>query len=105
MTYDSLMIHDLYLQTTSSSQNAYGEWEKSYTTATTAIKCRVNPISAEDIRALPGVYDDVKYKVYCKSGAAITRDSRAQYNSITYRVKEVLDDSSHHNKKALLVLL
>lgn len=105
MTYDSLMAHSIYLQSATSSQNSFGEWTNSYTSSTTATKCRVNPVSAKDIRSLPGLLDDVKYKVYCKSGSSIDRNMRAVYNSETYRVKEVLIDSSHHHRTAFLVLL
>ena len=105
MTYDSLMIHNIYLQSSTSSQNSFGEWINTYTTASTAEECRVNPVSAEELIKLPGAYDDVKYKVYCKSGSTIDRGMKAVYESNTYKVREVLIDSSHHHKKAYLALI
>jgi len=106
MTYNDLITsHTIYLQTKTSSQNAYGNWTETYTTNTTGETCRLNPIKAEELIQLQGAYDNVKYKAYCDIDSTIDRGMRVVYNSETYKVSEVLTDSSSHHKTAFLSLL
>jgi len=105
MTYEGLLNNNILLRTRASSQNSLGEWTYSYTNATTSTKCRVSPLSATERIDQTGLYDDVRYKCFCLSSAAITRDSQIVYRGENYRVKEVIIDSSGHHKTALIKLI
>jgi len=105
MSYDSLLIHSVYLNSEASSQNDLGEWTVTYTQGTTAYDCRYSPIKAEEVTQLPGDYNDVRYKCFCKSSNTITRGMKVSDGNHDYRVKEVIIDSSGHHKTAYLVML
>ena len=103
MTYEGLLNNSIKLRTKYSSQNLLGEWTFTYSSASDSTICRMSPITASERIDKTGLYDDVKYKCFCLSSASISRDSQAEYNSKYYRIKEVIIDSSHHHKTALLV--
>ena len=102
MSYESLLNNSIRLRTRYSSQNELGEWTYSYSSSSTPTKCRLVPISAIERIDRTGLYDDVRYKCFCLSSSTIDRDSRVDYSGKIYRVKEVVIDSSHHHKTALL---
>ena len=102
MTYTSLLNNSIKLREKYSSQNEIGEWTFSYSSSTINTKCRMSPVSNMEMITKPGLYEDVKYKCFCLSSAAITIDSQVQYRDEYYRVKQVIIDSSHHHKTALL---
>lgn len=104
MSYESLLIDRMHLQTKSSSQNDFGEWSYSYASSTDQTKCRMSPLSAMERQDQSGRFDDVKYKCFCLSSASIARDNRLIWNGDTYRIKEVILDSSKHHKTGYLVL-
>jgi len=104
MTFDSLMIHNITKHSVVSSQNMLGEWTHTYTAGSTSIPCRINPLTAAEMTQLAGIYDDVKHKCYMKSSSTVTRGDRITYNDETYKVREVVIDSSSHHKTAYLVL-
>ena len=103
MSYEGLLIHDMYLETKYSSQDVLGSWEYTFSSATSTTDCRMSPLSAMERRDVTGRYDDVKYKCFCKSSSSITRDQRLTWNNEDYRIKEVIIDSSGHHKTAYLV--
>jgi hypothetical protein len=105
LTYDSLLVHKVQLQTYTSSQNALGEWLNTYTTTATPISCRMSPISAMERMDLSGRFDDVRFRCFCTSSAQITVNNRLVYNGKTYRVKESILESSYHHKIAYLTEL
>ena len=102
MTYSSLLNNSIKLRTKYSSQNELGEWNFAYSSSTTNTKCRMSPISNIEMIARPGLYEDVKYKCFCLSSASIDTNSQIDYNGVHYRVKELIIDSEHHHKTALL---
>ena len=105
MTYESLLVHNIQIQTFVSSQNDLGEWLNTYTTTTTPISCRMSPISAMERMDLSGRFDDVRFRCFCASSAQITVNNRVVYNGKTYRVKEELMDSNYHHKICYLTEL
>lgn len=105
MTFKSLLTHSIYLRTRASSQNSWGEWTFTYTTATTATKCRLSPISASERLDSTGKYDNVKYKCFTEEDVSIDRDQEISDGTNSYRVKETITDSSSHHKTSLLILI
>ena len=105
MSYEGLLNNSILLRTRSSSQNILGEWTYSYTNSSTPTICRVSPLSISERIDTTGLFDDVRYKCFCLSGANIRRDSQVVYAGENYRVKEVIIDSSFHHKTALLQLI
>jgi len=104
MSYDSLTNeHTIYLTTATSSQNALGEWIKTYTTSTTPTKCRLSPLTAAERQDNTGLFDDVSYKCFCKITSTISRGMKVSDGTDDYRVKSVITDSNSHHKTALLV--
>lgn len=103
MTYEGLLVHNMYLETKYSSQNSLGEWAATFSSATASTECRMSPLSAMERRDQTGRYDDVKYKCFCASSTNILKDQRLSWNSEQYRIKEVILDSSSHHKTAYLV--
>ena len=104
ITFESLLIHSITPQTKASSQNALGEWSYTYTDGTD-ITCRCSPLTAAQTMNISGWYDDVKYNCFMDDSESVARGDRVEYGSDTYRVKEVILDSSSHHKTALLVLV
>jgi len=102
MSYEGLLNNSIYLRTKYSSQNVLGEWTFSYSSASDSTKCRLSPLSASERIDKTGLYDDVRYKCFCLSSSSIDRDNQVVYRNKNYRVKEVIIDSSHHHKTALL---
>jgi len=102
MTYESLLNNSIKLRTKYSSQNEIGEYTYTYSSASTTTKCRMSPVSNMEMIARPGLYEDVKYKCFCLSSSTIDINSQIDYNGEYYRVKQVIIDSSHHHKTALL---
>lgn len=105
MTFDSLLVHSIYLSTLSTTTNDFGETLETYTDGTTAISCRVNPLSNAERTDNTGFFDDVRYKVYMDDAEAVVRGDRITYSSEVYRVKEVLTDSSTHHKTVYIALI
>ena len=105
ISFADLLVHNIYKQTSTSSQNDIGEWTHTWTTGTSAIECRVNPITGKDDILLTGRYDDVQYKVYMRASESVYRGDQVSYSSEIYEVKDVRIDSSTHNKTAYLKLI
>lgn len=112
MSFDALLIHTIYKQYVYSSQNTFGEWAYSYSSQTgSGITCRMAPWTiyydtdrGEKIR-LSGKYEDIRYKCFMDVDEDVEIGDRIVYGSETYRVKEVIIDSSGHHKSALLMEL
>jgi len=106
MTFETLTdAHDIFLQTKASSSNELGEWEYTYTIATTATRCRMSPLSAKERTDQSGRFDDVRYKCFVPSSVNLQRDQRLEFRGETYQIKEVILDSSSHHKTGYVVLL
>ncbi|MBE3094892.1 MAG: hypothetical protein IMZ52_07650 [Actinobacteria bacterium] len=105
MTFSSLLVHNSYIQTKYSSQNSLGEWLFTYSSSSTPFACRMSPLSAMERIDLTGRFDDVRYRCFCEPDIDLTVDNRLVYNSETYRVKEVITDSSYHHKVSYLTEL
>jgi len=105
MAFTDLLEHTIYLQTVTSSQNAFGEWTESYTTSTTGTSCRMSPLTGEEMTAATGRWDDVSYKGFFASGTSINLTDRLVYGSDTFRVKDRIIDSNFHHITTLLVKL
>ena len=102
MTYESLMIHSCYIGSVSTVTNSLGEIKETWTYSSTATSCRFVPITLEERKELGGDYQDITYKVYLLSGAAVTLGSRIQYDSEEYMVKHRYYDSSGHHLTCLV---
>jgi len=100
--YESLLNKTVARYTQTISSNALGEDVVTMTFDTSGIKCRLVPVSAEQLRELPGEFEDVKFNGYFLSSQAITTDDEIHYGGNTYRVREVYDDSSGYVRKTLL---
>jgi len=100
--YESLLNRTVARYTETTSTNALGEDVVTMTYNASGIKCRLVPITAEQIKELPGEFEDVKFTGYFLSSQTLTTDDEIHYNSDTYRVREVYDDSSGYVRKALL---
>jgi len=105
MTYEGLLNNSVFIRTRYSSQNILGDWEFTYSSASTTTKCRISPLSASERIDRTGLFDDVRYKCFLLSGANVSRDSQIEYRSEYYRVKDTIIDSSFHHKTALLQLV
>lgn len=105
MSFEDLLTHRCTLQTKASSQNELGEWTESYTSATSSIDCRMDPISAMERMEMQGRFDDVRFICFTESSNRITVDNRVVYNGIVYRVREAYLDSEFHHWESLLAEL
>ena len=104
MTFDSLLIDEVYKRTSTSSQNALGEWIYTYTTSTTAIKCRCSPVTGIRTTELQGFSDDIKYQCFMDADESVTRGDYLVFSSETYLVKDLTINSTDHHITALLAL-
>jgi len=102
MSFDELLIHRVYLGTTSSSQNYLGEWKQSFSYSSTETKCRLSPVTAAERTSQPGLLDDVKYKAVFPSGTNISLGDRVSYQSKEYLIKEKYYNSTFHHISCLL---
>ena len=105
MSFTSLMTHTCTLQAKTSSQNELGEWTNTFTSASTPISCRMDPISAMERMEMQGRFDDVRYICFTESSNRISVDNQVVYNGTTYRVKEAIMDSEFHHWESLLAEL
>jgi len=94
--------HSIKFQTKASSQNDFGEWTYTHTTATSGTSCRLSPVSAAERLDPTGIYKDVKYICIVPSSTSITRGNRLVAGSDTYLIKDVILDSTSHHKSCLL---
>jgi len=105
MTFESLLVHSIYLHVLSTTTNDFGETLETYTVGTSAISCRVNPLSNSERLDNTGLFDDVRYKVYMDDAESVVRGDRITYSSEVYKVREVQTDSSTHHKTAYIALI
>lgn len=103
MSFEGLLIHEVYLQTRYSSQNEIGEWNFLYSSASTTTTCRISPLTASERIDKTGLYDNVKYKCFVPSSVALNRDMRVVFRGDSYRVKETILDSESFHKTGLLI--
>ena len=99
------MTHKCTLQTKTSSQNALGEWLYTYTSASTPISCRMDPVSAMERMENTGRFDDVRFICFTESSNRVSVDNRVVYNAVTYRVKEAILDSTAHHWESIIAEL
>ena len=102
MSYDGLLIHTCYIGTATETTNEFGETRESWSYSSTGTPCRFDPIRLEEKRELGGDYQDITYRVFLKSGAAVTLGTRIQYGSDYYLVKHRYYDSSGHHIECLV---
>jgi hypothetical protein len=102
MSYDSLLIHTCYIGTATEITNEFGETKETWSYSSTETPCRFDPITLEEKRELGGDYQDILYRVFVKSGAAITLGSRIKYGSTYYLVRQRYYDSSGHHIECLV---
>ena len=105
MTFESLLRHSIYKKIVTSSQNSLGEWEYTYSSSTTPIKCRVAPVDYEIFRDLPGDLSKVRYIVLMDADEDIDKGDECIYNSDDYYVKESKIDSKGHHKTLYIMEL
>ena len=105
MSFESLLTHKCIIETKASSQNELGEMLNTYTSASTPISCRMDPISAMERMEMQGRFDDVRYICFTESSNRISVDNRVVYNGIVYRVREAILDSTFHHWESLLAEL
>lgn len=84
------------------SSNSLGEDTTTMSYSESGIKCRLVPITAEQLREMPGEFENIRYTAYFLSSQTLTTNDEIHYNGNTYRVREVYDDSSGYVRKALL---
>jgi hypothetical protein len=100
--YEELLIHRASIYDKAVSSNSLGEQIETWSLSKTGIKCRVNPLSAEEVNSLSGKYDNLSAKIYILSSQSITTDNELVYNGNRYYVNEVLIDSSGYTKKVIV---
>jgi len=100
--YESLLNRTVSRYTQSVSSNALGEDIVTMTYSVSGIKCRLVPITAEQLKELPGEFEDIKFTGYFLSSQTLTTDDELHYGGNIYRVREVYDDSGGYVRKALL---
>ena len=100
MSFDSLLVHQITLYTTASSQNELGEWVLSHT-ASESVDARVMPLTDEERMAYAGRYENANLKIYVPFTTAIRPGDRISYDNADYYVNEVVWDSSHTYKKII----
>ena len=105
MTFESLLVDSIYLSTLTTTTNDFGETLETYTDGTTAIACRVNPITNAERLDPSGFFDNVQYKVYMDYAELVVKGDHVTYDSEEYKVKNAITDSSASNKTAFLELL
>ena len=105
MSLDALLIHNVYLQSKTTSNDAWGESIETWTTSSTATKCRMSPISNEMRMQSMGRFENVDYEAFFASGTNITTNNRVVYDGNTYLVRGVKKDSINHHIEALLEVL
>ena len=102
MGLNSLLIHDVYIQTKTNTTNSWGESIETWTTPSTTTKCRMSPISNEVRMKSVGRFENVDYEAFFASGTNITTNNRVVYNGNTYMVREAKIDSIGHHVEVLL---
>lgn len=119
MTFKTLLIHQCYKQRVYSSQNNFGEWQYSYSSQTSRpITCRISPWTLSESMAmgrgesiiLSGKYIDVRYKCFMSGSLPVSSLSigdrlKISGNINTYRVKDLIKDSTGFHKTAFLTEL
>jgi len=100
--YESLLNRVVARYVYSTTKNEFGEDIETWTYNASGIKCRLVPVSAEELHLLPGNFQNVRYTGYFLSSQALTVNDELKYNGETYRVNSVEDDSSGYVRKALL---
>jgi len=115
MSFEELLVHKIYKQTLTSSQNDFGEFAYTYITQTSRpITCRISPLTGNETIDTTGRYDNVRYKCFIsgtlpvsslRMGDRIMYSSNLTLSADIYRVKELIIDSNSHHKTALLTQL
>jgi len=100
--YESLLNKTVARYTQSVSSNALGEEVETMSYSESGVKCRLVPISAEQKNKLGGEFEDVRYTAYFLSTQTLTTDDQIKFESNSYKVREVYDDSGGLTRKALL---
>ena len=100
--YESLLNRSVARYTKTISSNSIGEDIVTMTYNESGIKCRLVPITAEQLRELPGKFENIKYTGYFLSGQTLTTDNEIHYKGDVYRIRDVYTDSSGYVKKAIL---
>ena len=101
MSLYSLLDDTIYIETKTSTTNAWGEEIASFTSSSSAI-ARVVPISDEMRITLQGEYKDVTHKAYLQSSTSLSYDDRILYNGDEFRIRSIITDSFNNHKTLLL---
>jgi hypothetical protein len=102
MSFDDLLIHTFQLGTQTTSSNTLGEILYYWTYPSVDTYCRFVPITFSQRIELAGKFDDVRFKVYFDSGAAISGGRRLQHSHREYIVRDAYYDSSYHHIESLV---
>ena len=102
MSFKSLLTHSVYIQTKSTTTNAWNEPIETWTSPSTTTKCRMSPIRDEVRMQSAGRLENVDYEAFFDYDTTITVDNRVLWGSETFAVRDVTTDSINFCKKALL---
>ena len=102
MSFNDLLKNRCTLQTSYSSQNSWGDWTYTYSSASSETECRLTPMSAFETIDNMGRYDDVRYFGYFKSSSTIKQGNRLRIGGNTYIIREVVCDAEGHHKEVLI---
>lgn len=100
--YEGLLNKTVARYTRTISSNAFGEDEETWAYNESGIKCRLVRIPLEELKSLPGKYDNVEYRGFFLSTQTLTTDDEIHYNDNIFNIKQVCDDSSGYVRSALL---
>ena len=100
--YEGLLNRRVSRWTETISSNALGEDTITMTYSESGVKCKLDPVSADQQMQMPGKFENVRYTGYFLSSQTLTTDDEIHYGGDTYRVREVYVDSQGYTKKALL---
>ena len=102
MSFSSLLVHTVYIQSKTTSSDGWGETIETWTTSSTGTKCRMSPISDEVRMQSAGRFENVDYKCFMEYGTSVTTDNRLVWGSETFMIREVKTDSMNHHLELLL---
>jgi len=102
MSYNDLLKQKCNLLTSYSSQNEWGDWTYTYSSAASDTSCRMTAVSEYETLEQFGRHDDIRYFGYFQSSAAIREGEQLTFNGDRYIIREVIVDAEGHHKECLI---
>jgi len=101
MTFSSFLKDTVSILRKSDTLDEFGHYSNdSYESISTGVKCRIAPISIEEIQASSGMFENSTHRIQFESTVDIDEGDRVYDGTNTYQIKAVMkhyDASSLHH--------